>query len=456
MRVSERYVLKPNLLPTESGSKSKTPISLPFSTESSPTKRFEFSPPSGQPEKTTQADREQYDWRGRWARPDQLPPDGDWRVWLLLAGRGYGKTRTGAEWAREQVEHHGRRRLALVAPTAADARDVMVEGESGILAIAPPWNRPLYEPSKRRLTWPNGAVATTYSADEPDRLRGPQHDAAWCDELAAWKYPEAWDMLMFGLRLGSDPRAVVTTTPKPVRIIRELLAAPTTVVTRGSTFDNAANLAPAFLAQIVAKYEGTRLGRQELLAELLDDVPGALWQRGQLDTLRRKAAPDMARIVVAIDPAMTSGEDADETGIVVAGKGVDGHGYVLADLTCRLSPDGWARRAIEAARRYQADRIVAEVNNGGEMVEHTLRTVERSIPYKAVHASRGKRVRAEPVAALYEQGRVHHVGGFPELEDQMCTFVPDTFDGSPDRVDALVWALSELMLREGGGRVTLL
>lgn len=386
-----------------------------------------------------------YDWPF-WARPNQLPPPGDWRVWLVLAGRGFGKTRTGAEWLRDQVENRGRGRLALVAPTAADARDVMVEGESGILAISPPWFRPVYEPSKRRLTWPNGAIATTYSADEPDRLRGPQHDGAWADELAAWKYPEAWDMLMFGLRLGMDPRAVVTTTPKPVRLIRELLAAATTVVTRGSTYENAANLAPAFLEQIVTKYKGTRLGRQELDGEVLDDVPGALWTRKVLDDLRRTTAPELVRVVVAIDPAVTSGEDSDETGIVVAGRGADGHGYVLADLSCRMSPDGWARRAVNALQDHKADRIVAEVNNGGDLVERVIRTVERTVPYKAVHASRGKRVRAEPIAALYEQGKVHHVGSLPDLEDQMCTYLPEGSDKSPDRVDALVWALTELML----------
>lgn len=386
-----------------------------------------------------------YDWPF-WARPNQLPPPGDWRAWLVLAGRGFGKTRTGGEWIRDQVENRGRGRLALVAPTAADARDVMVEGESGILAISPPWFRPVYEPSKRRLSWPNGAIATTYSADEPDRLRGPQHDGAWADELAAWKYPEAWDMLMFGLRLGTDPRVVVTTTPKPVRLIRELLAEATTVITRGSTYENAANLAPAFLEQIVTKYKGTRLGRQELDGEVLDDVPGALWTRKVLDDLRRPAAPELVRVVVAIDPAVTSGEDSDETGIVVAGRGADGHGYVLADLSCRMSPDGWARRAVNAFQDHKADRIVAEVNNGGDLVEQVVRTVDRSVPYKAVHASRGKRVRAEPIAALYEQGRVHHVGGLPDLEDQMCAFLPEGSDQSPDRVDALVWALTELLL----------
>ena len=364
---------------------------------------------------------------------------------MLLAGRGFGKTRTGAEYVRAQVEAGNAGRVALVAPTAADARDVMVEGESGLLAIAPPWNRPNYEPSKRRVTWPNGALATLYSADEPERLRGPQHDLAWPDELASWRYPEAWDMLMFGLRLGRKPRVVVTTTPKPTRLIRELLASPTTVVTRGSTFDNRANLAPAFFEQVIRKYEGTRLGRQELYAEVLDDVPGALWTRAMIDAAQQShPTPDLVRVVVAIDPAVTSGEDSDETGIIVAGRAADGLVHVLADRSCRMSPDGWATRAVTALDDFKADRIVAEVNNGGDLVEATIRTVRRNVPYTKVHASRGKRVRAEPIAALYEQGKVRHAAGLHALEDQMMTFVPDGNEGSPDRVDALVWALTEL------------
>ncbi|HEX6841401.1 MAG TPA: terminase family protein [Stellaceae bacterium] len=390
-----------------------------------------------------------HDWRF-WARPNQLPPDGAWRVWLLLAGRGFGKTRTGTEWVRTQIEEKGARRIALVAPTAADVRDVMIEGESGLLAVASPGLRPDYEPSKRRLTWPNGAVATCFSAEEPNRLRGPQHDAAWCDELAAWRHEEAWDMLMLGLRLGADPRCVVTTTPKPIRLIRQLLGDRGAVVTRGSTYDNAANLAPAFLAQIVRRYEGTRLGRQELDAEVLDDVPGALWTRDAIDRAKVAAAPALRRVVVAIDPAVSTGEEADETGILVAALGQDGHGYVLDDLSARLAPAGWARRAIAAYHAHHADRVVAEVNNGGDLVEATLRAVDAGVAYRAVRASRGKAVRAEPVAALYEQGRVHHVGSFPALEDQMCACAPDLDRGmagiSPDRLDALVWALTDLMI----------
>ena len=408
----------------------------------------------------------EYHWRYR-ARPEQLPPEGSWRVWLLMAGRGFGKTRCGAEWVRAGVKV-GRRRIALVAPTAADARDVMVEGESGILAISPDHERPRYEPSKRRLTWRNGAVATTFSADEPERLRGPQHDAAWCDEMAAWRYPEAWDMLMFGLRLGADPRVMVTTTPRPTRLLRNLIADPTTAITRGSTYENRANLAGAFLEQIVKKYEGTRLGRQELNAELLDDVPGALWTRALIEAARPPLGfvlPDLVRVVVAIDPAASSGEDADETGIIVAGKDKEGRGYVLADLSGHYTPIQWARVACAAYKSHGADRIVAEVNNGGEMVEATLRVVDENVAYTAVHASRGKVVRAEPVAALYEQGRIRHMGAFTQLEDQMCEFAPDldrskpkrdptdpssigkgSVHASPDRADALVWAFTEILV----------
>ena len=395
-----------------------------------------------------------WDW-DNWARDSQKPPPGDWRIWLLLAGRGFGKTRTGAEFVRARVGARKARRIALVAPTAADARDVMVEGDSGLLAIAPPWDRPVYEPSKRRLTWPDGAIATTYSADEPERLRGPQHDLAWCDELAAWRYPEAWDMLMLGLRLGADPRAVVTTTPRPTKLIKTLVADPKVVVTRGSTAENRGNLAPAFLDQIVRRYEGTRLGRQELDAEILEDTPGALWSHGIIEAARVTSAPGLRRIVVAIDPAAGSGEHSDETGIVIAGKDAAGHGYVLGDLSERYTPTEWAKAAIAAYRAHGADRIVAEVNNGGEMVEATLRMVDPGVPFTAVRASRGKAARAEPVAALYEQGRVHHVGALPRLEDQMCGFGRD-FDRaragySPDRVDALVWALTELMVQPLAG-----
>ena len=340
--------------------------------------------------------------------------------------------------------------VALVAPTAADARDTMVElGESSILKISPPWFMPHYEPSKRRVTWPNGAVATLFSADEPDRLRGPAHDLAWADEVAAWLHAtEVWDQLMFGLRLGDNPRCAATTTPKPTTLIRDLLSrvGQDVVVTGGSSYENRANVASVWLEDIIRRYEGTRLGRQELLAELLADAPGALWQRARIDELRVAQALELVRVVIAIDPAVTSGEDSDETGIVCAGKGVDGHGYVLADRSCRMSPHGWATRAVTAFDEFLADRVVGEANNGGDMVESTIRTVRASIPYTKVWASRGKRVRAEPIAALYEQGRVHHVGPLLELEDQMCTWLPEGVDWSPDRLEALVWALTELAL----------
>ncbi len=390
------------------------------------------------------------DWRF-WARPSQWPPEGAWRVWLLLAGRGFGKTRCGAEFVRARVAAGHAKRVALVAPTAADARDVMVEGESGLLNISPDDARPLYEPSKRRLSWANGAVATLFSADEPDRLRGPQFDLAWCDELAAWRYDEAWTNLMLGLRLGDDPRAVVTTTPKPRRLLRELIADPNVAVTRGTTYENANNLAPAFLDAIVKRYEGTRIGRQELDAELLEDAEGALWTRSMIEAARVVAAPSLKRIVVAIDPAVSSGDGADETGIVAAGLGHDGFAYVLADRSGRMRPHEWASRAIEIYRVLGADRIVAEKNQGGDLVEATLRVVDPSVSYKGVHATHGKLVRAEPIAALYEQGRVRHVGAYPALEDQMCAWTGE--GGSPDRLDALVWAISELMLAPQGAAI---
>lgn len=405
-----------------------------------------------------------YRWSAR-ARDEQLAPSPlapsglPWRTWLILAGRGWGKTRTGAEWVRNEVEAGRTGRIALVAETAADARDVMVEGPSGLLAISPPWNRPKYEPSKRRVTWESGATATLFNAVEPDQLRGPQFDGAWADEVAKWRYAqETWDQLQFGLRLsppgGGVPRQVVTTTPRPIPLVRALLKDKRTVLTRGSTLDNALNLSSAFLDDVTARYAGTRLGRQELEAEILDDVPGALFTRAMMDaaSLQHGGLPDMARVVVAIDPSGTRGgaDGGDDIGIVVAGKGVDGRGYILADRTCKLSPAAWGARACQAYHEFGADRIVAERNFGGAMVEAVIRSADPSVAYKEVTASRGKAVRAEPVAALYEQGRVSHVAGLAALEDQMCQMAGDGFlgEGSPDRLDAAVWALTDLMLGE--------
>ena len=396
-----------------------------------------------------------YDWTF-WARPKQLPPAWNWRIFLVLAGRGFGKTRAITEWARKQANEMAGSRGALVAATAADARDVLVEGESGILAVSPEWFKPIYEPSKRRLTWPNGTVATIFSADEPDRLRGPQHHWALCDELAAWRYDRyAWDMLMMGLRLGDDPRCVVATTPRPTPLIRELIADESVALTRGSTYENRGNLAPAFFEQILKKYEGTRLGRQELLAELLLDVPGALWTREILEKHRKRTYPPLMRVVVAIDPAASASDASSETGIIVAGVDNNGQGYVLDDLTLKGTPAQWGETAVLAFDHYQADRIVGETNNGGDMVEHVVRTAaeklhrdgkraSKEVSFKQVRASRGKHTRAEPVAALDEQGRIHHIGMFAQLEDQLCTWVPG--EDSPDRLDARVWAFTELML----------
>jgi phage terminase large subunit-like protein len=397
-----------------------------------------------------------YDWRF-WARDNQIAPAGDWFVWLLLAGRGFGKTRTAVEWVRGLVDTANEPiRIALVAETAADARDVIVEGESGILACSPPWNRPLYEPSKRRITWPNGSTATTYSADDPEQLRGPQHHYAWCDELAKYRYADdLWSNLIFGLRLGARPQVCVTTTPRPIKVIRDLLKDTATVITRGGTLENAPNLAQSAVDQMIRRYGGTRIGRQELDGEVLDDVPGALWTRAMLDDARTRELPTMRRVVVAVDPSGGDGSDdkADEIGIVVAGRGDDGLAYVLADMTCSLSPAGWGRRTVEAYTAFKADRVVAERNFGGAMVEAVIRTAGPNTPVKLVTASRGKIARAEPVAALYEQNRVKHHGAFPQLEDQLCGFTPNGYvgDGSPDRADALVWALTELMIENQSG-----
>jgi predicted phage terminase large subunit-like protein len=396
------------------------------------------------------ADTLESDWRSI-ARPEQLPPEGsDWTVWVYLGGRGTGKTRSGGEAVREWIETGKCGRVALIAPTAGDARDVMMEGSSGIMSICPNSNRPTYEPSKRRCTWPSGAMATLYSAEEADRLRGPNHDGLWADELAAWKGAQGvWDMAMMGLRLGKRPQAIVTTTPRPIPLLRALLKrdGQDVRVTRGRTSDNAANLAPSFLSQIVSRYEGTRLGRQELNAELLEDTPGALWTLDLIEQGRREKAecPPMKRIVVAVDPAVSVTESSRETGIIVGGLGTDGHGYVLADESGKYSPIEWARRAVALYHKHSADRVVSEINQGGAMVETTIRTVDPNVSFKGVHAAKAKVTRAEPVAALAEQFRIHHVGVFPELEDQLTSYEAGSSD-SPDRLDALVWCFSELMV----------
>lgn len=388
-----------------------------------------------------------YDWRF-WARPEQMLPGGDWTFWLILAGRGFGKTRTGAETVRHWAKSF--RFVNLIGATADDARDIMIEGESGILAICPADERPTYYKGDRKLVWPSGSTSLIFTADEPERLRGKQHEKLWCDEMAAWRYPEAWDQAVFGLRLGDRPQAVITTTPRPTQVVKSLLHDPGTHVTRGSTYDNRANLAPEFFSKLITKYEGTRLGRQELNAEVLLDMPGALWQRERIDALRVPADDRLRleRIVVAVDPAVSSQENSNETGIIVAARGEDGHGYTLADVSGIYTPNEWARQVAAVYRKYDADAVVAEINQGGEMVESTIRSVLPNARFRGVRASRGKFTRAEPTAALYEQGRVHHVGRLDKLEDQMVEFTPD-FDRkvqgySPDRVDALVWAYTEL------------
>lgn len=392
-------------------------------------------------------------WTDTLARPEQLPTEEDWSVWLYLAGRGSGKTRTAAEWIVWQAVSKPKTRWAVIAATFADVRDTCAEGESGLIAILKRYEiMESYNRSMGEILLTNGSRIKLFSADEPDRLRGPQFHGAWCDELAAWRYTDTWDQLQFGLRLGEKPRTIITTTPRPTPLIRELTSRTdgSVKVVRGSTFDNAKNLAPSALAQLRARYEGTRLGRQELYAEILTDTPGALWNLSMIDATRisKENLPELVRVVVAIDPAVTSGEQSDETGIVVVGKGSDGRGYVLADRSCKESPSGWAHRAVQAFNDFSADRIVAEKNQGGDMVEATIRSVFPSAPFKGITAKVGKRLRAEPISALYEQGRVSHVGSFDPLEDQMTQWVPDS-GTSPDRLDALVHGLTELGLAGG-------
>jgi phage terminase large subunit-like protein len=394
----------------------------------------------------------EFDWSW-WQRPDQRPPEGDWRVWLAMAGRGFGKTRMGAEWVRGLAETHQDLRIALVGATMAEVRSIMIEGESGVLSVSP--KPPLFEPSLKQLRWPNGTIAQIYSAAEPEGLRGGGHDFAWADELGKWGDGEtAWDNLMLALRRGHWPRAMVTTTPRPVPLLRRLLREKDVARTGGSTLANKSGLAGSFLATTLGQYAGTRLGRQELDGELIEDVEGALWSREMIEKARAEAAavPEMVRVVIGVDPPATSGGDA--CGIVVVGLCRGNRAWVLADASVQgKSPEGWARAVAEAADRWQADRVIAESNNGGEMVEAVLRAACISLPVKRVTASRGKVARAEPVFALYEAGRVKHAGAFPTLEDELCgLLIGGGYEGpgrSPDRADALVWAVSELMLGKG-------
>jgi phage terminase large subunit-like protein len=393
-------------------------------------------------------------WR-LWAHDGQLAPNGDWRVWLILAGRGFGKTRAGAEWVRQIAESDPAAHIALVAASLAEARSVMVEGDSGLIAVSRRGQRPHFEPSKRLLTWPSGARATFYSAAEPETLRGPQHSHAWCDEIAKWspssaRAERAWDNLLLGLRLGGAPRLVATTTPRAVPLLARLTRDAETRISRGTTWDNRNNLPTAFLGSVRRAYGKTLLGRQELEGELLEDLPGALWTRALIEDCREDAASSPpARVVVGVDPPASANGDA--CGIVVCALGEDGVARVLADASIpRPSPERWARAAARAARIWQADRVIAEANQGGAMVASVLRAAEIALPLRLVHASKGKAARAEPVAALYEAGRVRHAGTFPALEDELCGLIAGGgYQGpgrSPDRADALVWALSELML----------
>ncbi len=395
-------------------------------------------------------------WREH-ARPKQLPPSldhpieterrDDWFVWFIGSGRGFGKTWVGSNWCNEKAEANPGCIIALLGQTADDVRKTMIEiNPSTIMKQSPEGFKPRYEPSKRQLTWPNGTVGVIYYGDEPEQLRGPQPNFVWIDELAKFKYPQQmWDMLEFGMRTGDNPQILVTTTPRPIPVIKMLIADPDTVYVTGSTFENEANLSPKFISRIRKKYEGTRLGRQELNGEVLTDNPGALWKRKEMiEDHRVVKIPDLVRIVVSIDPATTSEEDSNQTGITVEGLGVDQHGYLLDAQAIRDLPTEWAKQAISLYHKYKADCIIGEANNGGDMIEALLRAVDPNVAYKKVHASRGKVTRAEPVAMLYEQARVHHVGNHPELEDQLCTWEQGM--DSPDLLDSAVWGFTELML----------
>ena len=384
-------------------------------------------------------------WKHQLARPEQIPTeDKSWTTWLYLAGRGAGKTRTAAEWLAFQASSNPRTRWAIAAPTYSDVRDTCAEGQSGIVQVLREYGTLKdYNRSIGELFLTNGSRIKLFSGEEPDRFRGPQFHGGWFDELAAFKYPDAWDQYQFGLRLGDFPQTIVTTTPRPTKLIKDLIAREGVRVVRGSTFDNAKNLAPSALVELKARYENTRLGRQELYGEILDNVEGALWTREMIESARVTEAPPLIRVVVAIDPAVTSNSTSDETGIVCAGVSSAGEYYILDDKSLRSSPDQWARQAVNLYHEYKADKIVAETNNGGDMVIMLLKQVDAGIATKKVTATRGKQLRAEPISSLYEQGKVHHIGYFPELESQMCEWTPLSNE-SPDRLDALVWALTEL------------
>lgn len=390
-----------------------------------------------------------YDWLLQ-ARPKQLLPQGEWWVWMILAGRGFGKTRTGAETLRYLIDRKKIRHIGLIGQTIQEVKSVMVEGESGLLSVFPPRNRPRYEKSRDRLVWENGATATFYGGDHYESLRGPQFDMVWVDELAKFREPEkTWQQIMMCLRLGESPRAIITTTPRPLRLIKDLSTTEGVVVTKGTTFENAQNLSRHFIKIIKDKFHNTTIGRQELMGEMIETAGNALWTREMIERNRSgDACSSYTRIVVAVDPAVTSHADSDETGIIVAALGAEGCAVILEDLSLRGTPLQWARAAVEAYHRHKADRVVAEVNMGGELVEQMLRSLDASVSYKAVRATRGKDVRAEPIAALYEQGKVKHKGCFPQLEDQMCSYVKGESKKSPDRMDALVWALTDLMLKD--------
>lgn len=394
--------------------------------------------------------KKKYSWFEN-ARPNQLPPDGFWKTWLILAGRGFGKTRTGSETLRSWVETGQVKRIALVGGSLHEVRSVMVEGESGILNAHPPKDRPLYIPSQRLIKWPNGAIAQFFGAEAYEQLRGPQFDCAWVDELAKFRRAEdIWQQLQLCLRLGDNPKCIITTTPRPTKLMKELLNSPDVVITRGSTFDNAANLAPSYLEQIRKQFINTRLGAQELYAEMLTETAGALWQRSMIQYQQPTYSPEgrleLERIVIAVDPATTTHDHSDETGIVVAGIDVSKQAYILEDLSGKLSPHDWGRRVVDSYYRLKADRIVVEINKGGDLVENVLKSIDPTIPLKSVRATRGKYTRAEPIAALYEQHRVFHATPLSTLEQQICDYIPGITAKSPDRMDALVWALTELML----------